>query len=68
MAELKKILWQGTEHWDKLLYERAAISGKLVLSDFTKNYIKSFKEKQARKINNCKKYLFFILITTANSL
>jgi methylglutaconyl-CoA hydratase len=49
MAELKKVLWQGTENWDKLLYERAAISGKLVLSDFTKNYIKSFKEKQAAK-------------------
>lgn len=49
MAELKKVLWQGAEHWDKLLYERAAISGKLVLSDFTKNYIKSFKEKQAAK-------------------
>ena len=49
MTELKKVLWQGTEHWDKLLYERAAISGKLVLSDFTKNYIKQFKEKQATK-------------------
>jgi methylglutaconyl-CoA hydratase len=49
MAELKKILWKGTEHWDELLYERAAISGKLVLSDFTKNYIKQFKEKQAAK-------------------
>ena len=49
MAELKKVLWQGTEHWDKLLHERAAISGKLVLSDFTKNYIKQFKEKQALK-------------------
>lgn len=49
MAALKKVLWQGTENWDKLLYERAAISGKLVLSDFTKNYIKSFKEKQAAK-------------------
>lgn len=45
MAELKKVLWQGTEHWDKLLYERAAISGKLVLSNFTKNYIQQFKEK-----------------------
>ncbi|MEP6465525.1 MAG: enoyl-CoA hydratase/isomerase family protein [Parafilimonas sp.] len=49
MADLKKILWEGTEHWDKLLHERAAISGKLVLSDFTKNYIKEFKEKQALK-------------------
>ena len=47
--ELKKMLWQGTENWDKLLQERAAISGKLVISDFTKNYIKQFKEKQATK-------------------
>lgn len=46
MAELKKALWHGTEHWDKLLNERAAISGKLVLSDFTKNYIKQFKQKR----------------------
>lgn len=37
LAEMKKIFWEGTAHWDKLLKERAAISGKLVLSDFTKN-------------------------------
>lgn len=46
MAEMKKIFWKGTEHWDKLLIERAAISGKLVLSDFTKNAIEKFKKKQ----------------------
>jgi len=45
MAEMKKIFWKGTEHWDKLLVERAAISGKLVLSDFTKNAIETFKKK-----------------------
>ncbi len=45
MAEMKKIFWQGTEHWDELLKERAAISGKLVLSDFTKNAINKFKTK-----------------------
>lgn len=45
MAELKKIFWQGTENWDSLLLERAAISGKLVLSSFTKNAINSFKNK-----------------------
>ena len=45
MAELKKIFWQGTEHWDQLLVERAQISGRLVLSDFTKNFIQSFKSK-----------------------
>lgn len=45
MAEMKKIFWKGTEHWDKLLIERAAISGKLVLSDFTKNAIDNLKKK-----------------------
>jgi len=45
MAEMKKIFWQGTEHWDTLLIERAAISGRLVLSDFTKNAIEKFKKK-----------------------
>ncbi len=45
MTELKKILWRGTENWDTLLLERAAISGRLVLSDFTKNAIARFKEK-----------------------
>ena len=43
MAEMKKIFWKGTEHWDKLLPERAAISGRLVLSDFTKHAIEKFK-------------------------
>src|SRR6187402_2645566 len=37
LAEMKKVFWEGTSHWEKLLKERAAISGKLVLSDFTKN-------------------------------
>jgi len=45
MAEMKKIFWKGTDHWDSLLLERAAISGKLVLSDFTKNAIQKFKSK-----------------------
>jgi methylglutaconyl-CoA hydratase len=45
MAEMKKIFWKGTEHWDKLLIERAAISGKLVLSEFTRSAIEKFKTK-----------------------
>jgi methylglutaconyl-CoA hydratase len=45
MAEMKKAFWKGTEHWDKLLIERAAISGKLVLSEFTKKAIEKFKTK-----------------------
>jgi len=43
MAELKKVFWAGTENWDTLLSERAAISGRLVLSDFTKDFIQRFK-------------------------
>ncbi|MGK2864442.1 MAG: enoyl-CoA hydratase/isomerase family protein, partial [Chitinophagaceae bacterium] len=45
MAEMKKIFWHGTEHWDKLLIERAAISGSLALSSFTKKAIEKFKSK-----------------------
>lgn len=45
MAMLKKVMWQGTEHWDTLLTERAGMSGKLVLSDFTVNAINQFKSK-----------------------
>jgi methylglutaconyl-CoA hydratase len=43
MAILKSLIWQDTEHWDKLLEERAEISGRLILSGFAKNYINSFK-------------------------
>lgn len=45
MSELKKVMWKGTEHWDQLLPERAAISGRLVLSDFTRQAIASFRKK-----------------------
>jgi len=46
MSEIKKILWKGTENWDHLLLERAAISGRLVLTTFTKNAIEKFKAKK----------------------
>ena len=45
MYKLKSIFWEGTDHWDTLLSERAEISGTLVLSDFTINAINSFKKK-----------------------
>jgi methylglutaconyl-CoA hydratase len=45
MSMLKTVFWQGTEDWDQLLAERAGMSGKLVLSDFTVNAINSFKQK-----------------------
>ncbi|MBL0317278.1 MAG: enoyl-CoA hydratase/isomerase family protein [Flavobacteriales bacterium] len=45
MSELKKIFWRGTDDWDTLLVERAGISGRLVLSDFTREAINKFKAK-----------------------
>lgn len=45
LLEMKKIIWEGTENWESLLLERAAISGQLVLSDFTKNALEQFKRK-----------------------
>ena len=39
---LKKVLWEGTDHWDELLEKRAEMSGQLILSDFAKNAISSF--------------------------
>lgn len=44
LSEMKKNLWEGTENWDTLLYERAEISGKLVLSDFSKKALNQFKK------------------------
>jgi methylglutaconyl-CoA hydratase len=45
LAEMKKVLWENTQKWDDLLAERALISGKLVLSDFTKNALAKFSKK-----------------------
>lgn len=44
LAEMKKVIWEGTQNWDTLLYERAEISGKLILSDFSKNALAQFKK------------------------
>ncbi|MFT4545640.1 MAG: methylglutaconyl-CoA hydratase [Bacteroidia bacterium] len=44
MQLLKGVFWEGTEHWDELLSQRAELSGKLVLSDFTRNAISKFKK------------------------
>ena len=43
MRALKEVFWKGTEDWNQLLLERAEISGKLVLSEFTKEKLKDFK-------------------------
>jgi methylglutaconyl-CoA hydratase len=44
LQEMKEVFWENTSHWDVLLYDRAAISGKLVLSEFTKNALNAFKK------------------------
>jgi methylglutaconyl-CoA hydratase len=46
MAEIKAICWKGTEDWDRLLMDRARISGRLVLSEYTRNAIHSFKKNK----------------------
>jgi methylglutaconyl-CoA hydratase len=44
MAEIKKAFWQGTEHWDQFLLDRAAISGRLIVTDEAKSYLQAFKK------------------------
>ena len=43
MKEMKKMFWRGTDHWDHLLAEQSQISGRLVLSNFTKEKLRKFK-------------------------
>jgi methylglutaconyl-CoA hydratase len=45
IAKLKRIFWAGTDGWEQLLDERAAMSGTLVVSEFTRNAIARFKAK-----------------------
>jgi methylglutaconyl-CoA hydratase len=45
MAQLKRTFWAGTEHWDELLLERARMSGRLVLSDYTRRAVEAFKAR-----------------------
>lgn len=44
LSKMKEILWEGTETWDKLLSERAALSGELALSPHTKKSLEAFKK------------------------
>ncbi len=45
MSQLKRVFWAGTDGWDQLLAERAGMSGRMVLSEFTRNAIARFKTK-----------------------
>ncbi|SEK83542.1 methylglutaconyl-CoA hydratase [Aquimarina amphilecti] len=44
IQQMKEVNWKGTDHWNELLIERAAVSGELVLSEFTKEALKKFKK------------------------
>jgi methylglutaconyl-CoA hydratase len=45
VQRLKRIFWAGTEDWERLLHERATMSGTLVLSDFTRAAIAKFRAR-----------------------
>lgn len=45
MKEMKKMFWKGTEHWDELLRDRAAISGRLILSEYSRKALESARAK-----------------------
>lgn len=45
VARIKRTVWDNTDHWRKLLDERAAMSGKLVLSQFTRDAIAQFEKR-----------------------
>ncbi len=49
MTEMKTMFWRGTEDWDQLLAQRAKISGRLVLSEFTKEKLKEYKWIESRE-------------------
>ena len=40
---LKKVFWENCSHWDELLEQRAEMSGRLVLSDYTKEALKAYQ-------------------------
>lgn len=45
MAEMKKVFWRGTEGWEPLMSERAAMSGRMVLSEFTRAALERFRAR-----------------------
>ncbi len=45
MKGIKEMLWHGTDDWGTLLYDRAEVSGNLILSDFTKEALMKFRGK-----------------------
>lgn len=48
MALMKQVFWAGTEEWDTLLADRARMSGRLVLSEFTRKAIGKFRGQPSK--------------------
>jgi methylglutaconyl-CoA hydratase len=48
MAEMKRVFWRGTEGWEALMAERAAMSGRMVLSAFTRAALEKFRARDPR--------------------
>jgi methylglutaconyl-CoA hydratase len=44
MSEIKKAFWEGTDDWDQTLLDRAAISGRLIVTNEAKSYLMAFKK------------------------
>ncbi|MCM4171128.1 enoyl-CoA hydratase/isomerase family protein [Arenibacter sp. TNZ] len=44
LQEWKKVLWEGTGHWETLLTNRAEITGRLAISEETKIALAKFKK------------------------
>lgn len=45
MTAMKRIFWRGTESWEALMAERAALSGRMVLSEFTREALAKFRAR-----------------------
>ncbi len=45
MAEMKTVFWRNTENWEALMDERAGMSGRMVLSSFTRDALAKFKSR-----------------------
>lgn len=49
LRELKRVLWEGTDHWDTLLHERAAISGRLILTEAARKILEAQEAKSTAR-------------------
>ncbi len=46
VAEVKKMIWHDTEHWEQLLPQRAVTSGKLIMGETARHFLDKFRENK----------------------